>query len=134
MCQRSALLQELLREALDARQEDGGQRTPHGGSGGSGAAAAARRGPLGLHGTRHVRALTASERLASTRFQARARACRRCGRRACLPLLRAAPGPPACTLAVALTLHRRPPACLPATAAAPAGAARPRLHRAALHV
>jgi hypothetical protein len=65
MCQRSGLLQELLHEALEARREEQA-------SGGlSHKAVQARRGAVSMQDQRHVRALTASERLASTRFQAR---------------------------------------------------------------
>lgn len=63
---RSSLLRELHQEALDARREEeagGAQHSPRGG-------AAARRGAVSLlHDARHVRALTHSERLASSRFQ-----------------------------------------------------------------
>lgn len=115
MCERSGLLQELLREALEARrEEEGGGHSPrvrHGEGWGpmpllllpallrrhaalpcivvfTRAAAAscllpfpnlqavqARRGAVSMQGQRHVRALTASERLASTRFQVRACMC-----------------------------------------------------------
>ncbi|KAL4459024.1 hypothetical protein ABPG75_013889 [Micractinium tetrahymenae] len=65
---RSGLLRELLQEALDARSEEeaeGGQVSPRGG-------VAARRGAVSLlQDARHVRALTHSERLASSRFQMR---------------------------------------------------------------
>ena len=64
MWQRSPLLQELVQEAVDARAEEGEGRSPR--------AQHARRAAFSvLHGGRHVRPLTASERLASSRFQAR---------------------------------------------------------------
>ncbi|KAL4421040.1 hypothetical protein ABPG77_007515 [Micractinium sp. CCAP 211/92] len=64
---RSSLLRELLQEALDARSEEGTARegSPRGG-------VAARRAAVSLtQDARHVRALTHSERLASSRFQMR---------------------------------------------------------------
>lgn len=63
MCQRSSLLQELLQEALDARMDEEGQRAPQ--------ALRGQRGPISVQGKRHVRALTASEQLASSRFRLR---------------------------------------------------------------
>lgn len=60
--QRTGLLGELVREALEARAEDDPHRSPR---------AVQLRGPLSVQGKRNVRALSAREVAASARFQRR---------------------------------------------------------------